>query len=67
VKQFVRSLKGMAFNWYTDFELEYNNSWEQIEHEFLNRFYNTQCTVNMTELTNTKQCKDGLVLDYINC
>jgi len=37
-----------------------------MEHEFLNRFYSTQCTVSMTELTNIKQWKDELILDYIN-
>jgi len=37
-----------------------------MEQEFLNRFYRTQCTVSMTELTNTKQWKDKAVLDYIN-
>ncbi|KAM2397275.1 hypothetical protein EV1_033696 [Malus domestica] len=54
-KQFVRSLKGNAFEWYTDLEPESINNWEQLEREFLNRFYNTRCTVNMLELTNTKQ------------
>ena len=38
-----------------------------MEQEFLNRFYSTQLTVSMTELTNTKQWKDEPVLNYINC
>ena len=63
MKQFVQSFKGIAFDWYTDLEPESINSWE---HEFLNRFYSTQCTVSMTELTNTKQWKDEPVLNYIN-
>ena len=29
-KQFVRSLKGNAFDWYTDLESESIDSWEQI-------------------------------------
>jgi len=37
-----------------------------MEQEFLNKFYNTQCTANMTKLTNTKQWKDEPILDYIN-
>jgi len=28
--------------------------------------YSTQCTISMTELTNTKYYKDELILDYIN-
>ncbi|KAM0989301.1 hypothetical protein ACFX11_013274 [Malus domestica] len=65
-KQFVRSLKGNAFEWYTDLEPESINSWEQLEWEFLNRFYSTHRTVSMLELMSTKQWKDELVIDYIN-
>ncbi|KAM1457345.1 hypothetical protein ACFX13_035393 [Malus domestica] len=49
VRQFVRSLKGNAFEWYTDLEPESINSWEQLEREFLNRFYSTRRTVSMLE------------------
>ncbi|KAM2246353.1 hypothetical protein ACFXTI_007176 [Malus domestica] len=65
-KQFVRSLKGNAFEWYTDLELESINNWEQLEKEFLNCFYSTCRTGSMLELTNTKQWKDEPVIDYIN-
>ena len=37
-----------------------------MEQDFLNRFYNTQRTVSMTKLTNTKQWKNKPFLDYIN-
>ena len=66
VKQFVWTLKGIGFDWYTNLESESIHSGEQIEQEFLNRFYSTQRTVGMTELTNTKQWKDEPALDYIN-
>ncbi|KAM1692227.1 hypothetical protein ACFX2K_031869 [Malus domestica] len=65
-KQFVRSLKGNAFEWYTDLEPKSINSWDQLEREFLNRFYSTRRTVSMLELTSTKQWKDEPVIDYIN-
>ncbi|KAL0310422.1 UNVERIFIED_CONTAM: hypothetical protein Scaly_2929300 [Sesamum calycinum] len=42
VKQFVRSLKGNAFDWYTDLEACSIDGWEQLEQEFLNRFYSTR-------------------------
>ncbi|PIN00867.1 hypothetical protein CDL12_26634 [Handroanthus impetiginosus] len=67
VKQFVLSLKGNAFNWYIDLEPESIDSWDEMEREFLNRFYSTRRTVSMIELTNTKQWKDEPVVDYINC
>ncbi|KAJ9682463.1 hypothetical protein PVL29_018393 [Vitis rotundifolia] len=41
VKQFVRSLRGNAFDWYIDLAPECIDSWDQMEHEFLNRFYST--------------------------
>ncbi|CAL9004675.1 unnamed protein product [Prunus brigantina] len=66
VKQFVRSLKGNAFDWYVDLDSESLDSWDQMEREFLNRFYSTRRTVSMIELTNTKQWKDEPVVDYIN-
>jgi len=66
VKQFVRTLKGIAFDWYTDLEPESIDSWQQMEQGFLNRFYSTQRVVSMIELTNSKQWKDEPVLDYIN-
>ncbi|TYK23888.1 ty3-gypsy retrotransposon protein [Cucumis melo var. makuwa] len=57
VRQFVRSLKGNAFEWYTDLEPKVIDSWEQLEIEFLNCFYSTRRVVSMMELTNTKQRK----------
>ncbi|KAA0041621.1 retrotransposon gag protein [Cucumis melo var. makuwa] len=58
VKQFVRTLKGNAFDWYTDLEPESIDSWEQLERDFLNRFYSTRHIVSMIELTATKQRKE---------
>ncbi|OMO59013.1 Retrotransposon gag protein [Corchorus capsularis] len=66
VKQFVRSLKGNAFDWYTGLDSESIDSWDQLEREFLNRFFSTRRTVSMAELTNTRQGKDEAVIDYIN-
>ena len=66
VKQFVQTLKEIVFDWYIDLLPESIDSWEQMEQEFLNRFYSTQRTVSMTELTNTRQWKEEPVLDYIN-
>ncbi|XP_022159413.1 uncharacterized protein LOC111025834 [Momordica charantia] len=66
VKQFVRTLKGNAFDWYTDLEPETIESWEQLEKEFLNRFYSTKRTVSMMELTNSEQRKGEPVVEYIN-
>ncbi|KAA0041163.1 ty3-gypsy retrotransposon protein [Cucumis melo var. makuwa] len=66
VRQFVRSLKGNAFEWYTDLEPEVIDSWEQLKIKFLNCFYSTRRVISMMELTNTKQRKGESVIDYIN-
>ena len=59
-------MKDNAFDWYTDLESELIDCWEQLESQFLNRFYSTRRTVSMMELTNTRQSKDESVVDYIN-
>ena len=66
VKQFVRSLKGNVFEWYTDLEPESIDCWDQMEREFLNRFYSTRRTLGMMELTNTEQWRDEPAVDFIN-
>uniref|UniRef100_A0A2N9ERQ0 Uncharacterized protein n=1 Tax=Fagus sylvatica TaxID=28930 RepID=A0A2N9ERQ0_FAGSY len=66
IQQFVHSLRGNTFDWYTDLEPESIDNWEHMEREFLNRFYSTRHTMSMMELTNTKQWKDEPVVDYIN-
>ena len=55
----------MPFFWYTDLAPGSIDSWNQMEREFLNRFYSTQCIVSMMELTNSKQWKEKLVINYI--
>jgi len=55
-----------VFGWYADLLPKAIDSWEQMEQEFFNRYYGTQCTVSMIELPNTKQWKNAPVLDYIN-
>ncbi|KAK4411800.1 hypothetical protein Sango_0253000 [Sesamum angolense] len=66
VKQFVRSLKDNAFDWYTDLEAGSIDGWEQLEQKCLNRFYSTQRTISMVELINSRQWKEEPVIDHIN-
>ena len=40
VKQSVHSLQENTFDWYIDLVPKCIDSWDQIEHEFLKRFYN---------------------------
>jgi len=47
VKQFVRTLKGIAFEWYTDLEPKSIDSWQQMKQEFLNRFYSCNTPISI--------------------
>ena len=53
------------FDWYTDLVPRSIDSWNQMEREFLNRFYSTQRIVSIIELTNSKHYKEEYVIDYI--
>ncbi|XP_012837492.1 PREDICTED: uncharacterized protein LOC105958038 isoform X1 [Erythranthe guttata] len=66
VKQFVRSLKDNAFDWYIDLGANSLDSWKHLEEEFLNRFYSTRRTVSMIEITNSRQWKKEPIIHYIN-
>ena len=63
-KEFVLSLKEIAFDWYSDFQPI--DSWERLEQEFLNRFYSTRRVVSMMELTKARQGENVLGFDFIN-
>lgn len=58
VKQFIRSLKGSAFEWYINLSAGSIDNWDQIGREFLTRFYNIRQTVSLPELAQTKQSKE---------
>jgi len=66
VKQFVISLKGLAFDWYADLASASIDSWEQMQNKSLNRFYRSRRLVSISELTNTNQLDEEAVIDYIN-
>lgn len=65
VKQFIHSLKGIAFAWYIEITKETIDGWDQLEHDFLTYFYSTHQTVNLLELAGIKQRKVKLMLEYI--
>jgi hypothetical protein len=50
----------------TDLEFGSIDTWEQLKCEFLKCFYSFSCVVNMIELTNARQWKEELVIDYIH-
>lgn len=65
-KQFVRSLKGNAFDKCTDLESGTINNWGQHNQEVTNCFYSTRRVANMVEFTNSHQWKEELAIYYNN-
>ncbi|KAH0686011.1 hypothetical protein KY284_016564 [Solanum tuberosum] len=66
VKQFVRSLTGIAFERYIDLESSSIDNWEQMEQQFFKRFYSTRRVVSMIEIVNARQRNDEQVIDFTN-
>lgn len=66
LKRFMQSLKENAFDLYTDLTHEPIDSYDQLEKEFLGRFYSTRRTITMLALCHTKKKNDETVLDYIS-
>ena len=66
VKVFIRSLRENVFDWYTNLEPKSIDSWERLEQQLLNHFYNTRRVISMLELTKARQGEHELVVDFIN-
>ena len=66
VKVFIRSLGENVFDWYTNLEPKSIDSWERLEQQLLNHFYNTRRVISMLELTKARQGEHELVVDFIN-
>ena len=66
LRQFVQTLSGPAFTWYSKLPPSSIKTWEQMQNSFLERFYSTQRTVGITELTQTEQGFNEKAADFIN-
>jgi len=65
-EQFVQSLKGIAFNWYTNLtfgSLIAGSKWKLSSY----LFYSMHPIANVAELTSSGQQNDESIIDYINC
>jgi hypothetical protein len=64
LRQFVQTLLGPGFTWYSKLAPGSIRSWEQMQDAFLERFYSTQRTVGITELTQTLQRANERAADF---
>ena len=63
--QFVQTLSGLAFTWYSKLAPGSIRTWEQMQDSFLEHFYSTQRMVGITELTQTLQRPNEKAADFI--
>ncbi len=65
MRQFVQTLRKAAFTWYSKLPPRKIENWDQMERAFLQRFYSTQKSVGITELTQTTQRNSEAAADFI--
>ncbi|TVU51241.1 hypothetical protein EJB05_02652, partial [Eragrostis curvula] len=66
LRQFVQTLSGPAFTWYSKLAPGSIRTWEEMQAAFLERFYSTQRQVGITELTQIMQRANENAADFIN-
>ncbi|XP_039130899.1 uncharacterized protein LOC120267304 [Dioscorea cayenensis subsp. rotundata] len=65
LRQFAASLTGVAFEWYTNLQLESIQTWQQMKESFRARFGRVTDKITIADLANTMQNKDEKVIDYV--
>lgn len=65
IKQFVCSLKKIAFDWLYGLKAKSIENWDHIEGKFLNRFYCTRRVGQHEWAKNTRKWEDEPVVEYI--
>jgi hypothetical protein len=66
LRQFVQTLSKPAFTWHSKLAPDSIRTWEQMQDVFLERFYSTQRTIGIIELTQTLQRANERVFNLIN-
>jgi hypothetical protein len=62
---FSLPLTGTAFSWFSSLSPNSVDSWEQLEHKFLDHFYSPENELKLLDMTSVRQGRDELVSDYI--
>lgn len=65
LRQFVLSLTGPAFDWYSKLPSNSIPDWPSMKAAFLNHFYSTRRTVSLKELSTMGQKDNEAAADYI--
>ncbi|KAK9943337.1 hypothetical protein M0R45_008947 [Rubus argutus] len=65
VRQFVQSLKGSAFTWYTQLQPGSIHTWDDMQRAFLAQFVSSKKKVSIIDLADTKQKTTEGANDFI--
>ena len=65
IRQFVQSLKGPAFTWYTQLPPSSIHTWDDMHKSFLAHFVSSERKISIMDLANAIQRHDESVNDFI--
>ena len=65
IRQFVQSLKGPAFTWYTQLPPSSIHTWDDMPKSFLAHFVSSERKISIVDLANAMQRHDESVNDFI--
>ena len=65
IRQFIQSLNGSAFTWYTQLQPRSIHTWDDIQRAFLAQFVSSKKKVSIVDLTDAQQKLNESVNDFI--
>ena len=65
IRQFVQSLKGSAFTWYTQLQPGSIQTWDDLQRAFLSQFVSSKAKVSIMDLENSLQRPNEPANDFI--
>ena len=65
IRQFVQSLRGSAFTWYTQLQPESIHTWDDLQKEFFAQFVSSKAKVSIMDLANAHQGPNESANDFI--
>ena len=65
IRQFVQSLKGSAFTWYTQLQPGSIHTWDDLQRAFLAQFVSSKKKVSIIDLADAQQKSNESVNDFI--
>ena len=65
IRQFVQSLKGSAFTWYTQLQPGSIHTWDDLQRAFLAQFVSSKKKVSIIDLADARQKSNESVNEFI--